>query len=142
MSFIFISHKLQEIIDIASQVAVLRNGRLVWRGDATDASIKHLVGLMGGDVEAIQGQSSTESDTSGKPVIRISGRFLADGQDIVLRQGEIVGLAGLEGSGQKDLLHALFSAQRAGGEVERYASAGFITGDRQKEGIFPLWNVL
>ncbi|MCB1815436.1 MAG: ATP-binding cassette domain-containing protein [Candidatus Competibacteraceae bacterium] len=142
LSFIFISHKLQEIIDIASQVAVLRNGRLVWRGDATDASIKHLVGLMGGDVEAIQGQSSTESDTSGKPVIRISGRFLADGQDIVLRQGEIVGLAGLEGSGQKDLLHALFSAQRAGGEVERYASAGFITGDRQKEGIFPLWNVL
>jgi ribose transport system ATP-binding protein len=47
VAFIFISHKLQEIIDVASQVMVLRNGATAWRGAVDDVSIEQLVGLMG-----------------------------------------------------------------------------------------------
>ena len=137
-AFIFISHKLHEIIDIASSVAVLRNGQMVWRGAASESSIERLVELMGGEGGAGVGDRRT---SAGEPMVRIDGRWLAEGREqITLGRGEIIGLAGLEGSGQQHLLHAIFGGHSPG--IERLAAAGFVAGDRQKEGIFPLWDVL
>src|SRR5690606_33245932 len=140
IAFIFISHKLHEVIDIATSIAVLRNGRLVWRGAASEASIERLVELMGGEGGAgVAGRSTRES--AADETVRIDGRWLAEGaEEIVLRRGEIIGLAGLEGSGQQSLLHAIFSSRSPG--VERRAAVSFVAGDRQKEGVFPLWDVL
>jgi ribose transport system ATP-binding protein len=141
IAVIFISHKLQEVIDIATRIVVLRNGALAWTGKAADASIEKLVQLMGGDVEAIRAQGERRLATSGGTVIRISGALTeALGRDIEIRAGEVVGLAGLEGSGQKEVLHAIFAPR--GYEITRSGRVGFIAGDRAKEGIFPLWNVL
>ncbi|TGQ17814.1 MULTISPECIES: ATP-binding cassette domain-containing protein [unclassified Mesorhizobium] len=143
LAFIFISHKLQEIIDIATEVVVLRNGRTAWQGHAADASIGKLVQLMGGDANPVH-QHPVTAASSQDVLVRLSGPLTATlGRDIDIVRGEIVGLAGLEGSGQKELLHAIFSPDRnqhAG--VSRRAEAGFIAGDRQKEGVFPLWSVL
>ncbi|MEI9424977.1 ATP-binding cassette domain-containing protein [Mesorhizobium sp. Cs1299R1N1] len=142
-AFIFISHKLQEIIDIATQVMVLRNGRTAWRGDVADTSIGQLVQLMGGDANSIH-QHSAVAASSGETLVKLSGSLTAGlGRDIEIGRGEIIGLAGLEGSGQKELLHAIFEPDSTGGTaITRSGDAGFIAGDRQKEGVFPLWSVL
>jgi len=143
-AFIFISHKLQEVIDIATQVVVMRNGGVVWRGAAASASILQLVQLMGGSVDALQSRRKSATAEFSPVVARISGWFTETlGHDVEIRAGEVVGLAGLEGSGQKDLLHALFAAERGKRSgVSREGRAAFIAGDRAKEGIFFLWNVL
>jgi ribose transport system ATP-binding protein len=142
LAFIFISHKLQEIVDVASRVVVLRNGRVAWKGAVSESSVDGLVELMGGDASAVHHRIDRVRDGEDEAV-RIGGRFVADGGSISLHRGEIVGLAGLEGHGQKDLLRAVYEAKggsRAG--VTRFAPASFVSGDRQKEGVFPLWNVL
>ncbi|WP_027167575.1 ATP-binding cassette domain-containing protein [Mesorhizobium sp. WSM3224] len=143
LAFIFISHKLQEIIDIATEVVVLRNGRTAWQGRAAEASIGKLVQLMGGDANPVH-QHAVAAASSEDVLVRLSGPLTAElGRDIDIMRGEIVGLAGLEGSGQKELLHAIFiPGRKQHGAVTRHADAGFISGDRQKEGVFPLWSVL
>jgi ribose transport system ATP-binding protein len=144
VAFIFISHKLQEVIDIATKVVVMRNGDIVWRGAACSASIQRLVQLMGGSVDALNSHRKTSTADSSEAVARVSGWFTELlGHDVEIRKGEIVGLAGLEGSGQKDLLQALFAPERGKqGGVFRQGRAAFIAGDRAKEGVFFLWNVL
>ena len=138
-AFIFISHKLKEITEIASTVALLRNGRLVWQGRAGDTSVAHLIDLMGGRDESAPADRSAQAETALRavPIIRISGQW-SDGA-IDLHKGEIVALAGLEGSGQQAFLHALFKGRPGVARLDRVA---FVAGDRQREGVFPLWDVL
>ncbi|HVW55467.1 MAG TPA: ATP-binding cassette domain-containing protein [Rhizobiaceae bacterium] len=146
LAFIFISHKLHEIMDVASRVVVMRNGRVVWEGETGEASVARLVSLMGGDasLKARREREAAPETGPGRPMVRLTGRMRENKSDeIILHAGEIVGLAGLEGSGQRDLLHGIFSGSRdAGVALERGVTASFVSGDRQREGVFPLWNVL
>ncbi len=134
MAFIFISHKLKEIAEIATSVALLRNGRLVWRGRAAETSEAHLINLMGG---AEAGGRRDHPPGTGAVLLHAGARW--SDQSIDLRGGEIVVLAGLEGSGQQQFLQALFEGSAG---TQRKASVAFVAGDRQKEGVFPLWDVL
>lgn len=144
LAFIFISHKLQEVVDIAHRVLVLRNGRSVWSGPAVEASVEALVQAMGGPTEGVMASRRAARPAIGESArerVRLTGALIAPlGRDVVLRAGEVVGLAGLEGSGQRDLLHALQG--RPGPGIARAGKASFVSGDRQKEGVFPLWSVL
>jgi ribose transport system ATP-binding protein len=144
LAFIFISHKLHEVVDVASRVVVLRNGRLAWAGAVTESSVDRLVELMGGDATTAHPQADRRGANAGAEVVRITGAFVGERSDsFSLRRGEIVGLAGLEGHGQKDLLRAIYRAGRGeDGDVTRREPASFVSGDRQKEGVFPLWSVL
>jgi ribose transport system ATP-binding protein len=139
MAFIFISHKLKEITEIATTVALLRNGQLVWRGRADETSVAHMIDLMGGrDENASAGRAAAaEVAARGAALMRVGAQW--SDAPIELHAGEIVALAGLEGSGQQAFLHALFNG--TDGTVRR-ADAAFVAGDRQKEGVFPLWDVL
>ncbi|MBV9653055.1 MAG: ATP-binding cassette domain-containing protein [Acetobacteraceae bacterium] len=145
LAFIFISHKLQEVVEIVSRVVVLRNGRCVFSGESRDISVSALVDAMGGPAQgalrdAREHRPPIAADARG--VIRIGGALTASlGRDVVLRVGEVVGLAGLEGSGQRDVLHRLFGGERSA-HVSCEGRAAFVSGDRQKEGVFPLWDVL
>ena len=145
VSFIFISHKLFEIMDVAERIAVMRNGRLVWHGGAKQTAVADLVRMMGGEAAALPASLRAAPDLASSPVrVCISGEVVAPlGRDVGLHEGEIVGFAGLEGSGQKELLHLIFNA--GGGKnagVERRGEASFVSGDRLREGVFPLWSVL
>ncbi len=133
VAFIFISHKLREVLEIASRVMVLRNGRTAWSGAAHAASVPALVRLMGGDAETAR-RRLRPAARSGTPVLAcLDGPVTAPlGRSVALRAGEVVGLAGLDGSGQKPALHRLFAAGRA----------AFVPGDRARDGLFPLWSVL
>ncbi|RUZ52227.1 sugar ABC transporter ATP-binding protein, partial [Mesorhizobium sp. M7A.F.Ca.US.003.02.2.1] len=76
--------------------------------------------------------------------LRVRARPAAqkDGTDLVACAGEIIGLAGLAGHGQTDLLLAIFSgASRARASIEVTAPVALVAGDRQSDGIFPQWSI-
>jgi ribose transport system ATP-binding protein len=143
LAIIFISHKLQEIVDVASRIVVLRNGRVAWEGKVTESSVDRLVEQMGGDVTTAH-HKVDRVQSAENAVVSVGGSFVGgDRTAIELFRGEIVGLAGLEGQGQKDLLRAIFEQRKgAAAGVTRQEAASFVSGDRQKEGVFPLWSVL
>ncbi len=139
---IFISHKLGEVLDVADRVVAMRNGRLAWVRQARDTSIADLVEAMGG-AGAGERRTAGSAVAAHAPVrVTLSGpHHEHSGAPIELRAGEIIGLAGLEGSGQKALLEALFSG-RGGAGVARSGDVRYVSGDRGREGVFPLWSVL
>src|SRR5690606_23863463 len=84
----------------------------------------------------------TAAGKTGDVMVSLDPAMLAAPSDAgELRRGEIVGLAGLEGSGQKDLLRLLFGKPGKAG-VAAGSRMRYVSGDRQKEGVFPLWSVL
>ena len=106
MSVIFVSHKLEEVAEICEQVTVMRQGRVV--GDAKlPVSDDVLVQMMFGHAVAV---AERERGAKGGPLLEIEGVAAADRlvalEDVSIQvaSGEVIGLAGLEGSGQRTLL--------------------------------------
>ncbi len=113
VSLIYISHRMDEIRRIADRVSVLRDGRLVATCPAADLAPDEAVRLMAGrDVES----SRAAPRTPGPPRLRVSGLCRGTAiRDVTFdaRAGEILGIAGLVGSGRTELLRAIFGADRA-----------------------------
>ncbi len=102
------SHKLDEVQDLCTRVAVLRQGRLV--GEALPPfEVQRLVTMM---FEREISPGERVACTPGKTLLRLSaleaehGRLRIHGVDLEVRAGETIGLAGMEGSGQSLLLRA------------------------------------
>ncbi len=148
-SFIFVSHRLHETLELADRITVLRNGAVAWAGDSTGVSRDELVTLLGGANVPLRDErppaSGDDVPASGHAAaVEIEGLSGGLLKNVSLRagRGEILGLAGLEASGQRDILHAIFAASRGrvpGGSVN--GKVAFVSGDRVKEGIFPLWSI-
>ena len=105
---IFVSHKLEEVQELCTRVAVLRQGRLV--GEALPPfNVDQLVTMMFAR-QVSQGERAT--CPAGEPILRLTsvgaerGRVRLAGLDLEVREGETIGLAGMEGSGQSLLLRA------------------------------------
>jgi ribose transport system ATP-binding protein len=135
ISFIFISHKLREVLEIATRVVVMRNGRIAREGSARDFTVHSLVELMGGGTGTAAASAGTRNPQApAREILRLGGALTAPlGREVVLHAGDIVGFAGLEGSGQCARLHAIRTA---------HPGAGFVSGDRQRDGVLPQWSVL
>jgi ribose transport system ATP-binding protein len=139
-SCVLISHLLGEILAASDRVMVMRDGRVVASRAAGAFTRDGLVAAMGNVAEAGKEQAeAVESarDHRGRPRIRAEA-----GQDLLAYPGEIVGLAGLAGQGQSDLLRVLFDGarqRRKGVEID--GGAALVAGDRQTDGIFPLWSI-
>jgi len=110
VGIIYITHRMQEIRRIGDRITVLRDGRYVDTVDAADASEEELVRLMTGRV--IDELFPTIAFNPGDEKLRIDGLTTADrtviDASIVVRAGEIVGLAGLVGSGKSEIMRAAF----------------------------------
>ncbi len=151
LSVIFIGHRLGEILDLAQEFLVMRDGHLVWRGPRQETNEQDLIKWLSAadkkpEIRAPQA-GPVHSVLAGSSAVRveIDLPFLAQNAPgkLELRGGEIVGLAGLEGSGQVKLLRAIYrSGQKRLEGVRRIGSVSYVTGDRQKEGVFPLWSTL
>ena len=146
-SILFISHRLGEIVDVADRIVVMRNGAKVWEGPNQDLDEALLVEKMTGEAPSatLRAPPAATGDAARNEAVflrtnRLTTEVLA-GLDVDLRGGELVGVAGLEGSGQREFLQAIYFARRRGVEVERAGSIAYVTGDRAKEGVFPLWNI-
>jgi ribose transport system ATP-binding protein len=112
---LFIGHRLDEVREVSDRVLVLRNGRLVADLMPGEASEERLIReMVGGEVA----HSRPKEEPTDAPVLLSLRGLTADGLgpvDLDLRAGEIVGVAGLMGSGRSRLIHTVAGAQPATG---------------------------
>ncbi len=119
VAIIYISHRMDEIRRIADRVSVLRDGRLVETGAAADLSLERAIRLMiGRETLAV---AHARSGGAGAPVLQVERLRRGDRvREVTLevRAGEILGIAGLVGSGRTELLRAIYGADPVeGGRV-------------------------
>jgi ribose transport system ATP-binding protein len=145
LSVIYISHLLDEVLACTGRVAVLKDGSNVGTLETAKASRKTIIELMG-EAKLIRDRVGNGTQAHRREGKLDTAPFVvqpigAEGQlRVQVRAGEIVGLAGLAGHGQTELLHRLFDYRKSRG----YRIKGpvtFIPGDRQSEGIFPVWSI-
>ena len=143
-SCILISHLLGEILDNADRIVVMRDGKVVATDAASAFDRARLVATMGGAEHHEKAASEAKAAVKQGGVLRVRARPArqSDGKELVAHEGEIVGLAGLAGHGQTDLLLAIFdAARRRKPGVEVTAPVALVAGDRQTDGIFPQWSI-
>jgi ribose transport system ATP-binding protein len=123
MSFIYISHRLQEVFAVCDRVTVLRDGVLVGTRAISEVDPLILIGMMVGrrlaDIYPQRNRRAHEL------VLRIEGLSRANvlhDIDLDIRQGEILGICGLAGSGRTELLRAIIGADRS--EMRSYRLRG------------------
>lgn len=150
VSVLYVSHFLEEVREIASRAVVLRDGRSVFEGSLAGVTNDELVRKMVGRDDVGFGRTeSSPSETAEVLGVRDVRR-----SSFGLRRGEILGIAGLVGSGRTELLRAIFGLDAADdgslrfGDVEIRARAaspsgaiargvGYLSEDRNREGLFP-----
>jgi ribose transport system ATP-binding protein len=115
VTVLYVSHYLDEVFAIADRVSILKGGQLVATRDTSTLDRDELVRLMvGHDVGSLHGRRATESVTDETPALRVrdlSGRQLR-GIDFEVAPGEVLGIAGLQGSGIEECPYALIGASR------------------------------
>lgn len=152
-AFIYISHRLDEVTRLADSITVMKDGRIVGTSQRGDLTIPELISRMvGRDVVELFPPKATAVDRT-RPLLKAVGvcdppRLLS--ADLELYPGEIVGIYGLEGHGQDELLASLAgsrhpvagrltvaSRQHVWGRPGRMISAGvgFVPEDRKTEGL-------
>ncbi len=162
-TILFIDHKLDEVLAIADTITVLRDGRTVATVKPDEVSAHDLAELMVGS--ELPTPATTEStvtdevalDVSGLSVVGEDERTLVDDISFRIRKGEIVGIAGVEGNGQSELIDAIIGTRalskgtillmgkditRAPVRQRRENGIGYIPQDRHREGLLlpaPLW---
>jgi ribose transport system ATP-binding protein len=143
-SCILISHVLGEVLQNADRIVVMRDGKVVAADSAKSFDRDRLLATMGGAEarEKIAAEIAATKPEAGALRVRARPARQQDGKELVAHAGEIVGLAGLAGHGQTDLLLAIFAAaQRARTGIEVTAPVALVAGDRQSDGIFPQWSI-
>ncbi|WP_187967805.1 ABC transporter ATP-binding protein [Aquibium microcysteis] len=109
---LFISHKLDEVLTVADEITVIRNGRVVASLPRSSASRESLAEMMIGEVLA---RPQPRAVSAGAPVLEIAGLSARDLRgnaalsafDLTVRSGEIVGIAGVAGNGQDEIVAAI-----------------------------------
>ncbi|WP_220182744.1 sugar ABC transporter ATP-binding protein [Sphaerisporangium album] len=146
IAVLYISHRLREVFDLADRVTVLKDGKHVTTVPVSEVSTDELVRLMvGRDLSAYYPPRAT---SVGEVRLRVTGggNDKLHDIDLELRAGEIVGIAGLQGSGRSELAKALFGAEpftrgemtpRRPRSVREGVAAGIglVTEDRKAEGL-------
>ena len=136
VTVVFITHKLAEIVDVATRAMVMRNGQKVVDAGAGAVTEAALIAAMGG-VAADTGLQAGRTAGDGPERLHLSAPWTET--PLALRGGTIVGIAGLEGSGQSALLRAVFEG---GAGAARRGTVAHVSGDRAREGVFALFDVL
>jgi ribose transport system ATP-binding protein len=109
---IYITHRLQELRQIADTVTVLRDGRLVGTAEMKDATPEWIVRSMFGEV--VRKTRPGDLKAGEEPVLEVRGlgrRGAFHDVSFTLRRGEVLGIAGMLGSGRSELLRAIFGAE-------------------------------
>jgi len=110
---IFISHKLHEVLALSDRITVLRHGKVTGQVQARDATMRGLAEMMvGRQVQMVPDKPVVEAV---RPVLQVEGlTVMADrgdealrGLDLEVRSGEIVGIAGVSGNGQRELAQSI-----------------------------------
>ncbi len=162
-TIIFINHKLAEVLAIADTITVLRAGRTVATVDANAVTAQELAELMiGGDLPS---PASAVHEIDEWETLTLRGVTVSDDDerdalkeiDLTIHRGEILGIAGVEGNGQGELVEAILGLrQLTGGSIifdsedisdwsvrrRREAGIGYVPEDRHRRGLLldaPIW---
>ena len=153
VSIVYISHRMDELLEIGDRVTVLRDGRVVAESDAAAASVPWIVEKMTGGT-ADQGERTATG--AGSEAAAVLAAREVRGVSFSVRAGEIAGLYGLLGSGRTELLETLIGLRQckagsialAGRRIERLdiaerirAGIALVPDDRQAAGIVPTLSV-
>ena len=156
IGIIYISHRMAEIFKISDRISVIKDGRLLPTEDSAGTSTRRIAELMsrgGGSFAGSAGTAAVRA-VDDLPALRVvnlrTSRKLRRGVDLVIARGEIVGLAGLVGSGRSTLAKALFgllpdttgiielggTPVKPGSPARAIAAGfGFVPEDRRHEGL-------
>jgi general nucleoside transport system ATP-binding protein len=155
-SIVFISHKLNEVLDISDRVTVLRRGKKIDTVETEGSTERSLARLMVGRDVLLRVEK--QQHEAGEPVLEVNGLNVSDDRGLPavrdvtfqVRGGEIVGLAGIDANGQSELIEALtglrkpdsgeirVAGQDIGGHSVRQtieAGVGHIAEDRHRRGL-------
>ena len=162
LTVLFISHKLDEVLAVADEITVIRRGTTVRTVEAKTVKARQLAELMvGSELPVPELRDSTVTKdvalrVAGLTVTSADGRRVVDDVSFEIHRGEIVGLAGVEGNGQAELVEAIMGTRPSTGQValagadisswttrkRRVSGIGYIPEDRQRHGLLleaPLW---
>lgn len=162
LTIIFISHKLHEVLSVADAITVIRRGTTVASVKPAEVTARDLATLMvGSELPSPETRESTVTDEAvlevrGLTVHAKGGRPVVADVDLTIHRGEVVGIAGVEGNGQAELVEAIVGMRPAEGQVllagadisdlgtrtRREAGLGYIPEDRHRHGLLldaPLW---
>ena len=147
---ILIAHKLREVLSVADRVTVLRRGRTVLAAAARETSEEMLADAMLGataasDLSATKGSArASTAFTDATAVVTLTRVGITDGQGVsrladatcVIRAGEIIGIAAVEGAGQRELLRVIAGRlSPSSGTAELPAEVGFVPEDRHRDAV-------
>ena len=155
-SLIFITHKLGEALDAADEITVLRDGAAIGTVDAGESSEEELARMMVG--REVQFDRPPRDPSEGEPVLEAEALHVRGsrnleqvrGVDITVREGEILGVAGVQGNGQTELVEALTGLREVDSGTVRFdgrditdtnrrqridAGIAYIPEDRTTEGL-------
>ncbi|MEU9762639.1 ABC transporter ATP-binding protein [Streptomyces sp. NPDC001834] len=167
LTVIFISHKLGEVLSVADDITVIRRGTTVGTADPRNTTTKQLAELMvGSELPSPETRESTVTDV---PMLTVEGlrlsatdpdgvvRSVLDGIGFTIHKGEVLGIAGVEGNGQSELVDAIMGMRpldagtvtldgaditRTPTRRRREGGVGVIPEDRHRHGLLleaPLW---
>ena len=158
VSILYVSHRLEDVLFVCDEVSVLHEGEIKFTSDTDQLTSKALIEVMIG--KELQRHSDDEPRAYGKVKLEVKGlstRELPHPVSLACHSGEILGVAGLSGSGRSELLHAMYgfgldrkgrvilhdSEQRSEAQVEINSPSeavkngiGLIAEDRKTQGIF------
>jgi len=154
---VLVTHKLDEALAVADRVTVLRNGATVLTAPAAEVDAEALVRAMVGEREVDgaavghaavpraaprAGRGDVVAEVRDAKVRGERGEWALDGVSLDVRRGEIVGIAGVEGNGQRELALVLAGVITSDeGSVSIPEGVGFIPQDRTREGLVPDFDV-
>jgi general nucleoside transport system ATP-binding protein len=162
ITLLFISHKLDEVLAIADEITVMRRGTTVGTADPASTSARQLAELMvGSELPSPGSGDSTVTDEVLIEAVGLHlpgpGRPLLDAVSFTIHAGEVLGIAGVEGNGQAELVESVMGMRDLdAGEIRlkgadvtswstnrrREAGIGYIPEDRHRHGLLldaPLW---
>lgn len=132
---ILISHILAEILSTSTRIVVMKDGHIVAERPAAEFTQSGLVAAMGSVTQTLAARRQARDAAT---ILTLPTR----GLPFTARKGEIIGLAGLGGHGQTDMLLALFDSQSPHWWPARAPAVTFVAGDRRLNGVFDLWSIL
>lgn len=143
-TIIFISHKLNEIMEITDRLSILRGGKFMGVRDTKDVTPQEISRLMVGRDVVLQVQKDEAKPTD--TVLKVRnlkykneyGKTMVDNLSFDVRRGEILGVAGVEGNGQKELVDMLFNLAPVGSgtiEINGESIVGFPQAQIREKGV-------